>query len=321
MKWCLITTLLLASCTPNLAEVKAAAQARMSEVLAQPVDILQVKSDFNEGNGDPARVLIWARARADADLMWSISARFEGGKLDLDVPRLKKRVEDGQRDLALTRAFNTEATRHFDAFISRVSFDAKSATHEATLLLYQPPCPLATCALYKGLRETVAAFRKAHAGPLELTVYFDDPGAHAKSQGQILHYNTAPSLGRKVSVRNAAHVIFELPVGPDTDETALRRAVKLHASSNAYHNHLTAVRKKLTETLSRTRGQPWSLQPGGSYLELVPPSLTTVRHKATACPKSALKKSKRCTKEAATEVACEMDLSSGALTLLPDAAR
>ena len=147
---------LLVGCTPSPERVRPVAEALLLEALGEPYTVLAVKSEFNEGNGDPGRVRIWARSGADAELLLVFATSFRDGHLEITAERLRALDRDERASLDGSRAFIRAATPSIERFGVRAR-TTSSGELRVDLRLFEDVCVVGEgCIVLRGDQEVSA---------------------------------------------------------------------------------------------------------------------------------------------------------------------
>jgi hypothetical protein len=313
-----LSLVLATGCTPSKEKVEAAAGPFLTSTLGEAFDIVAVKSEFNEGNGDPGRVRIWATSATDPELRLSFSTSYDGGRLTMDPARLVALAAKERTSLDLSRAFVVAGTPHLPSFAVRVRVNS-NGVQEIVLRLFEAVCESGPdCTVWPRLGKSLATYGKGRNESQELTVYFFEPGRDDRPRGgQLMERQPLPGTRAPWRSSGSLYVIHQQPLVLPVDMAALEASVGLNRSSVSHSTHWTRLRAALKDTLDARHGQAMHLDPGGGPLRLVPGSLNRAQCRAVTCPKNSLGKRLRCPDEVQVQVNCLYDLQTGNVQLLP----
>jgi hypothetical protein len=315
---CLMIVLLAGACaTPPKDEVARVAAQRLEALLGRPFVVRHVKSEFNEGNGDPGRVRIWVAVPDDPDLAISFSASWDDGALRFEEEVLQGRFDRVVRTTAHTRTFLEKARPHLNHYRVRAEV-RKDGSLDLRLRLFEPACEGPDCTIFERLSAALAAFAYDCATSLSVSVTFQDGGDPLPpAEGEIFHFDMPPGEGHRWRQGRATYHISELAACPPPTAAALRGALAFNRSSNLSHRHHRIMARELEAALTRRAGEAIHLDRGGSPLELSADSLTRLSYTGTACPVAGMGRRIRCPDAVAFQVDCLYDMDSGTVTLSP----
>jgi len=308
------------SCTPSATEVRPVAESLLRTTLGERYAVMYIKNEFNEANGDPGRVRIWAQSSSDPELILVFTGSYHDGHLNLPPGRLQTLRAETFTSLQQSRAFAQAAQPFFSSFAVRVRPN-RDGVMEVELRLFEDVCEGEHCDLFTRLAQATQAYMATGVPSLHLQTYFfprtspDKPPAGVVMPGQ-----TPPGVPRPWNARASLYVLTATLNSTPVTAESLRAALDLHAGSTAYTTHLSRIRAALVQALGAARGHDMHLDRSGR-LRLKPDSLQQARFEGVACPRASLGwGGVRCPESARQAVNALYHLDTGAVQLL-EAAR